>query len=348
MIDTKDKQLNEEAAQWLIRLENAERPASARQQAAFFAWLQRSPRHLQAFFETADLWRGLEDFDAPHEIDLDQLLAGRPARVAALRPAAAGRPATPDQDRQRIFRPWCRGWRGAIAATVLLASMVIGWALIDHGTHYRTATGEQRTVKLADGSVVELNTQSSIKVAYSDKERLIRLQGGEALFTVEHDSTRPFRVRTRSATVRVLGTQFNVFDCSSSTTVTVVEGAVQVLDSSTRDPMPTRLATSEAATVTAGQINKRRLDNPGAAIAWRERRLVFDNAPLEEVAAEFNRYNTVQILITQGLGRQKRITGIFSADHPQSLILFLRKEPQLVVEEHQERIVVQPANGRVP
>ena len=69
------------------------------------------------------------------------------------------------------------------------------------------------------------------------------------------------------------------------------------------------------------------------AVAWRRRELVFERTPLNEVAAEFNRYNRQQLRVSGGALSRKEISGIFSADYPQSLILFLRKDSNLEVEE---------------
>jgi transmembrane sensor len=65
--------------------------------------------------------------------------------------------------------------------------------------------------------------------------------------------------------------------------------------------------------------------------AWREHRLAFRNTPLSEVAREFNRYNRIQIRPEGDIGQSKRLTGSFSSDHPQSLILYLQREPAVSV-----------------
>jgi transmembrane sensor len=329
------KQINTEAAEWLIRLEDIERPLRTRQQTDFFAWLRRSPTHLRAFLETADLWRGLEHFDPQQDIDLDKLLAARFTQITALAPRrnrpTVNAPATRAQ--QTIDFVAQRRWWLAAA----LGCALIGWQTLRATDSYSTALGEQRTLRLADGSILQLNTGSRVTLRYSGAQRLIELQQGEALFTVAPDAGRPFIVQTDSARIQALGTQFNVRQTDRATTVTVVEGSVQV---SRPAVAPARLLAGDEARVAAGKLTTQRARDVGAAVAWRERRLVFDSVPLAQVTAEFNRYNSTQIRVTGDIGQTKRITGIFSADHPQSLILFLRKELGVRVEERADLIVV--------
>jgi transmembrane sensor len=93
---------------------------------------------------------------------------------------------------------------------------------------YETAISQQRTVTLADGSAVQLNTHTRLEVQLSGKLRELHLLEGEALFTVAHDTTRPFEVHVGEAVVRAVGTQFNIRRDVRDTTVSVLEGAVHV------------------------------------------------------------------------------------------------------------------------
>ncbi len=91
-----------------------------------------------------------------------------------------------------------------------------------------TSLGEQRFFKLDDGSVLYLNTQSRVEVRYSRAARVVRLIEGEAMFTVEHDAARPFRVMAGPTVIQAVGTRFNVYRTRLSTTVSVVEGVVKI------------------------------------------------------------------------------------------------------------------------
>ena len=337
-----DAQINTQAAEWLVCLEDTERRPTARQQTEFFAWLRRSPQHLQAFFETAELWRDLEDFDSAHEVDIEAFLARRFGSVVALHdsqaPAASRRPASR------------RRWLQAAAAVLLTCALSIGgWQLIRDRSVYRTAVSEQRTLQLPDGSVLRLNTASRVKVAYSEQERRIELLAGEALFSVAHEAKRPFLVGTRTATIRAIGTQFNVLEGPGTTTISVVEGKVQVFaqplpshgfSTSASLPPPSLLGAGQAIDVAAGRITQKKIHNVAEAVAWQQRRLIFRDASLADVAAEFNRYNEQQIRVAEDIGHSMRLTGIFSADHPQSLILYLQQRRAVQLEQDGSELII--------
>src|SRR6185437_13582651 len=144
-------------------------------------------------------------------------------------------------------------------------------------------------------------------VTYTKAERDIRLVRGEALFIVEHDPKRPFIVTAENARVRAVGTQFNVRDRKSSVDVSVIEGVVQVTASNkdTRSSegtativpspaghpdvarTPTRVSAGEVAHITSDRVVAAASSAVGDTVSWRQRRLVFKNATLGEVATEF-------------------------------------------------------------
>ncbi len=322
-----------EAADWLVRL--ADEDAGAEDpdlHGAFLAWLTQSPRHVKAFLEASEAFRSLDGLDPQRRIDVRRLVEGQGADVIPLREGAelgrqepAAAPTAMTTGRRASFR---RRVAMSVAATVAVCTVLLAWSLLTPST-YRTAVGEQRTFKLDDGSMLYLNTQSEVQVQFSSHLREVRLLEGEGLFAVEHDPDRPFVVSTEGATIRALGTRFNVYERGASTKVSVVEGLVQV--AAAQGSM--RLAAGEEADIVDGRVAKAHPVEPADVVAWRERRLVFREAPLGAVAAEFNRYNKKQIRL-QGDGvRDLQLTGVFSADHPQSVVLYLTKDPTLEVEE---------------
>lgn len=226
----------------------------------------------------------------------------------------------------------------ALAGVLLMtASAIAGWRMLRDSASYGTATGEQRTVQLSDGSVLNLNARSRVSIHFSKAARQVELLEGEALFSVEHDPSRPFSVITSNATIRAVGTQFNVYRRQDGTTVSVVEGAVQVTPDGA--PSAARLfKAGEQATIGAGATVKRQSLDVDDALAWRERRLVFENASLGEVIAEFNRYNAIQLRAMGTLATTKRLTATFSADKPQSLLHYLEQDPALVVERKDDSV----------
>src|SRR5690606_14686343 len=131
-------------------------------------------------------------------------------------------------------RPTMRGNSGrryaAAASVVILAGALLLVFVPTRPQVYSTGIGEQRTVKLADGSIVHLNTDSSLRVEYSPATREVHLVEGEALFVVAKEPARPFRVEAGQTTVQALGTQFNVYRRAGGIEVSVIEGAVRVAD----------------------------------------------------------------------------------------------------------------------
>ena len=165
---------------------------------------------------------------------------------------------------------------------------------------YATLRGEQRIQRLPDGSVLHLNTDSAVTVRFTRAERLVSLDRGQALFDVAHQDPRRFRVQTDRAGVMAVGTQFDVYRKSGTTTVTVVEGSVEVYRGGA--PPTGNLAEhsvhSFRAISSTSVIGSARGDTSmpsGGRLD--QRQIVFQDEPLGEVAAEFNRYGPITVEI---------------------------------------------------
>lgn len=274
---------------------------------------------------------------------------------------------------------------GLVVFTVASAG---AWYAFDRSNPtYSTTVGEQRSLELADGSTVELNSKSRIRVRYSADERDIDLLEGQALFHVAKNKSRPFIVSADGTRVLAVGTQFDVYKRSEGTTVTVLEGTVAVFTpeetgtahgtpppqelsetpsaaseaSGTAAPAPPAtpiaaqrpahgspnfgsaeimLSGGEQVTVTPRATQKSEHANVSAAIAWTERRIVFESATLSEVAEEFNRYNQRQLVIEEPQLYGFHISGVFSSTDPESLIKFLREQLGVEVTESDSEIRV--------
>ena len=171
----------------------------------------------------------------------------------------------------------------------------------------RTATGEQRTLKLADGTRVNLNTHSAIDVRFDETRRLIVLQAGEILVETGHDDSRPFYVQTRDGSLRALGTRFIVKREDDATRLSVLQSAVAA--------QPEALHQEQV--FKAGQQVLMRSDGLGpllavtpATDAWTRGMLVVDNARLGDVIAELARYRTGYLGVDKAVA-DLRITGSF-------------------------------------
>jgi transmembrane sensor len=331
-----DEAMGLEAAEWLLRLDDSdpegwrEFPDLRTRNQAFFDWIGQSPDHLRVFLETLETHRRMPLIDADRLIEVEQLLKRRFADVIQLpqtmRQKARVRAARGESDSPSRFT---RGRKFGIAAGILLCVLSAGgyWWSKEAGA-FTTSVGEQRTAKLEDGSFIYLNTDSRIEVDFSNQARNVRLVRGEALFVVERDSSRPFTVTAGDTTVRALGTQFNVRRRAEGADVAVVEGAVQV----TAKNEPEKLVAGETTKVVRGRIAQPARNSLAEAVAWRERRLVFHDARLADVAAEFNRYNRTKVRIEGDAAQDVLLSGIFDADRPQALMLYAAKSAEFAVE----------------
>lgn len=342
----------QQAAHWWTVLQGEN--VSAADYREFSEWVMRSPERVEAVLRAAQLMRALKSEDVRWpDISAEALIReakAAPAEVVHFQARAAEREAPAARHEPSLIRSFLPRF-AAIAATVVVA-VAASWFWFTSPQTYRTAFGEQRSVVLEDGSLVTLNTSSEIEVTIDDSRRTIRLVSGEALFHVAHETRRPFDVLAGHATVRAVGTQFNVDrHAAANTTVTVVEGKVAVLrqrDMKSKvapEAAPTFLTASERTVITASQVGApERVANLGAATAWTQRQLVFERRPLGEVAAEFNRYNRRLIAIDSAELRDQEVTGVFQANDPESFVAFLSRIPGVNVQQSDSGISVTAKN----
>jgi transmembrane sensor len=293
----------------------------------FADWLRRSPTHLEEYLRIGALREQLLDPAVFEGVSLEALklrIGTNLETLAPLEPEAAESPAPRRSFVQRSFV-----MRYAIVAGVLIAAGLAWLVLSRVPVSYQTAIGEQRSVVLADGSIAQLNTRTRIEMHFDATAREVTLAEGEALFKVAKDPMRPFRVRSGTTSVQVIGTEFTVRRNAKGTTVTVVEGRVSINDertgSQSRAPTtPLLLAAGERVAIGGDSAVQPAVEQvePANAVAWTARRLVFDDLPLEAVAAEFNRYNVRQIHVQGGL-RSRSITGVFDANDPEAFLSFI-------------------------
>src|SRR5262249_39042282 len=156
--------------------------------------------------------------------------------------------------------------------------------------------------------------KSRIRVRFTRERRDIELLEGQALFHVAAENKRPFVVRSGTAQVRAIGTEFDVYRRNEGTTVTVVEGRVAVREEAV--PRTLLLSAGEQVTVAPKTAPHSGKANVAAATAWTQRRLVFNSSPLPQVAEEFNRYNRRQLVIEDPALADFRISGVYSSMDP--------------------------------
>ncbi|WP_124425227.1 FecR domain-containing protein [Pseudomonas orientalis] len=272
------------AIAWQLSLDSGD--GSAVEQEEFAKWLASDEEHARA-------WRQLGMLDQRFSA------ASGPARAALL------------QSREGVRQRMRKLGRGLASI-----AMVCGLALFAGERyvpiHYwladqRTATGELRTLELADGTRISLNTHSAIDVRFDDKRRLIVLQAGEILVDTGHNDARPFSVQTRDGNLRALGTRFIVRREDDATRLSVLQSAVAAQPE----------ALSQERIFKAGQQVLMRSDGLGPALAvspgsdaWTRGMLVVDNARLGDVVAELGRYRSGYLGVDDSVA-DLRITGSF-------------------------------------
>lgn len=290
-----------EATVWHAKLRESD--ADPAVHVAFQDWLARDPSHVDAYGEAERLWASLGGISKGVGRDEEAIKA----LVARARP--------------RRPRRLARATTGAVI--LLLLAGATNWiyrgGLDDLRADYVVPTGGQQTIQLADGSTIDLNTDTAIAVDLTPDSRHIRLFRGEAYFTVAHDPQRPFIVETSDGDTRVTGTVFNVRVGSGQTEVGLVEGRVQ-LSSSSEPGRTVDLAPGQESDLTSRGIGAPRSFDVEAMTAWRRGQIVFFRTPLAEVVAELNRFHRGRILVLGSKLNALPVTGVFDARDPAGAI----------------------------
>jgi transmembrane sensor len=211
---------------------------------------------------------------------------------------------------------WIR--RKLMFAGAALAAGVVGVAILMMGPHrYGTGLGEVRQVPLSDGSVVAINTQSTVEVAMHANVREVTLTRGEAWFRVAHDTKRPFIVSAGRIRVRAVGTAFSVRRRDEGADVTVSEGVVETWTIG-EEERRVRIAAGAKAYVAEYEAPKvvQASADVARSLAWREGQIVLEGETLDEAAAQFNRYNARKLLISDPSLAEEKLVGQFRATEP--------------------------------
>ncbi|MCB1674665.1 MAG: FecR domain-containing protein [Halioglobus sp.] len=367
IVPRKAPDITAEACAWIAQLETGELTAADRE--AFGEWVGRSPRHAAEIRRLARL-----------SLDLNVLTdMAEPLREAARQQREVTAPAKRKTRFGAARLAACAALVLAVAATALLLSpwyRPIGEPMVA-----ATALGEHREIALADGTLVTLNTDSRLEVAYDRRERKVRLLRGEAYFEVAKSRRWPFVVYAGDNTVRAVGTAFAVSLLNQQTHVTVTEGRVELAevnalpdDATTRHDgqdahrdtsrdsylenkrarpaapfKPIALAAGQSVTVTPTASlepvvtthSRRELERE---LAWRDGLLEFSDTPLADVVAQINRYSKLTVEITDPALAELKFGGIFRIGDTGPLLDALRTSYHITVRRLDgDRIVLSRA-----
>ena len=314
--------IEDQAAHWLAR---EDRGFEASELAAFEAWLNESTAHKVAYLRLKAVWQ-------------------RTDRLAALKqPAEVPAPRTSAWDAATVYR--------ALAATLLLTVGVGfgGYYLVEHRSPsvesisiYATQVGQQQTLRLTDGTSVELNTNTRLRATMTGTARVVKLERGEAYFEVAHDTTRPFVVFAGNRKITDIGTKFSVRRDGDDVQVLVAEGRVAVdMPNAHNGSRPIEAgASSLIVTKADGTLVAHKSQHDIAdRLSWRQGMLIFDQDSLAAAAAEFNRYSNTQIIVV-GPARDLRIGGRFRPDNVEVFVSLIKEGFGLRIERTGTEIVV--------
>jgi len=242
------------------------------------AWLAQSLAHRVAFLRLDFEWKRTE-------------------RLAALRPL---------KSQSAGDAPGGRSWRkpvriaAAIAILGVMGALGANFLITPNGKLYATPLGGRKVLTLADGSQIELNTNTALRIAIDEHRRAATLERGEAYFVIKHDAARPFVVTAANHKVVDLGTKFLMRTSGNKLEVALVEGSAKVEPSDAG-------AARRAITLKPGDIAyalpgsmsvvRKTPADIGSDLGWRRGLIIFRHATLAEAAEEFNRYNAQKIVI---------------------------------------------------
>jgi transmembrane sensor len=269
---------NRQAAEWLARLRADDR--SPADESAFRAWLTADPRHADAFERASAIWESV----------------GGLGRQPVPRPSHVSR----------------RAVLAGAATFVVAGSTVFGWREAMAGV-YRTDVGEQRRLRLEDGTRVMLDTATRFRFRCDADSRILSLTNGRIDVNVARDA-RPFVVEARVERVSLLAGRVDVRRDGPSVAVTAVEGTPRIFtDGATRV-----LESGRRMVMTDGQAD--RVDRPDLqdVIAWQDGRLAFRNETLSQAVAEMNRYTTRPLIVADTQVGQLRLSGLYRVGDPEA------------------------------
>lgn len=285
----------EQAAEWFARIQDG--PLAPEQQAHFDAWLPENPLHRDEYEKLAALWRACD-------------LLPR-ARLEAL-----------CAEDQVAVLPRRRFVRQALAAGVMAAAVGLGWFgwqyhILNYHEQLQTGLGERRQVELPDGSHLEINGRTRLEVRFSAGQRDIRLEQGEVMFSVAHDSARPFVVDAGNGTVTVTGTRFDVRRDPGQTRVAVEQGSVRVQGH--RESLALLSAGLGSHIDEDGTVAAAYKVDAASLTAWRSGKLVFNDASLAQVAEEVSRYREHPLSVSPKAAKL-RLSSTFRVDDTDALL----------------------------
>ncbi len=324
--------IEDTAVAWLTEREDGFTGPRAQ---AFTAWCNADPRHAAAFArmeKTLGLLNKMPVFLPELNRHFGRHSPSPPGTLRKLSPL-----------RRTI-------WVGTSLAAAL-ALGVFGFRLSRTETaefRYATAAAGYERIRLDDGSTLELNRATAVRTQFTNAERSVRLDEGEAHFAVSHDPTRPFVVRAGGVMVRAVGTAFNVRYTTSGVEVIVVEGQVRVESMAVPArlaPLPIvsageRVVVSSVPASSLPHVEKMAPAAMSESLAWQRRLVDFADEPLREIIRQFNLHNRVQLELEDAALGAQRIGGTFARGEVEAFVRLLERDGEIAAEHRGNDTIV--------
>lgn len=335
----------DQASLWVSKLD---RGLSVKEEAAIVEWLSEHPKHKIYLFEMLEIWDRMDVLERlsglfpivnaqHHEADTPTRSAWpRVAKIAACFAVFVG----------MYFVVVEKNQSQAITASL---AEIFAWPSQEKGV-FETQVGEYSTVRLEDGSELTLNTDTHVKVQYSDQYRMFYLERGEVHIDVAHEPNRPLRVVTKESVVQAIGTAFNIqYLDSDKIELIVTDGVVKVekleavndvqvgvvLDASAEDLLFTQ---GQKVIIGAGINEVSEIDEVDIvdSLSWREGNIVFKGETLEEALVEIGRYSKTKFHVYDETIRSIRIAGMFRSGDVDGLLVALEQNFEVGYERLNE------------
>jgi transmembrane sensor len=305
-----DQKILDQAYVWVVALRGES--VSEKSLEDFSDWLTNDESHQSAWDQALDLW---ETMGAMSHLPVDELLADDQVIAAQSSKSPADIQSGADigllEKLQSFWKPM------ALAFSLAVVGFIGVFNFQPQGEIYAAGTGQYLAVTLADGTVVELNTNSEISVSLNEDFREIELIKGEVFFTVAKDKDRPFIVDVSGATVRAVGTAFNIYRVTDqSAIVSVTEGIVRVEEaggSSVTAAQSQLLTVDEALTIDAVRGLSEAKIKSLQTTAWRQGQLLFDNTSIADAVEMLNRYLHKKVVVADDVSQSIKLSGTFSS-----------------------------------
>lgn len=329
--------IKQQASDWYAKVASSD--CSPSDTIAFEQWIAEDQEHELAYSQCLLAIEMTASLASDKDIQQQLQTLDSPAKQT---------PSTPDQSANDSWYQKPRKMLQIAAALVLAVGITL---TLEHSgvENYSTGVGEQRMVRLDDGSSILLNTDTKLAVKYRRDKRSIELIHGEAYFTVAKDRSRPFEVHAGNSLARALGTQFSVALLSSelqnsqSVSVEVTEGLVEV-EAETQQKSSDIIAklgvgdaivfnnSTLAQTPTVSTANIDRIE------AWQQRKIYFKEDTLRQAIDEYNRYSDVKFHIIDTELEQEKISGLFNVGDIDAFIYSLEQLLNIEIVKNGDRI----------